>query len=145
MCGEVMQYLLAADAFRGLEAWVGLTYSQRIWSHHWLQDGREATHGPLPWLSKGCVLPSVPTLYQGPIKIIGYELLDSPGATGKAKRQPKAGLSLSSLTVFAKALRGGFRSCVGNACLNMQHMGGRCLSAKDFKDSALQIAKHCQA
>ncbi|CAE7237141.1 unnamed protein product [Symbiodinium pilosum] len=49
----VMQYLLSADAFRGLE------------------DGREATHGP--------------------IKIIGYELLDSAGVAAKrAKRRRRA-------------------------------------------------------
>eukprot|EP00439_Symbiodinium_sp_Y106_P014749 s6958_g2.t1 len=49
---EVMEYLLAADAFRGLE------------------DGREATHGP--------------------IKVIGYELLHSPAAVEKtAKKHSK--------------------------------------------------------
>lgn len=48
---EIMEYLLAADAFRGLE------------------DGREATHGP--------------------IKVIGYELLHSPGAADNTQKHSK--------------------------------------------------------
>ena len=87
---QIMEYLLAADAFRGLEA--RACGSENLLTLPCGSRGRSRGNARPRARSHSTMALQVAHIWlcPGPIKVIGYELLHSPGAADNTQKHSKA-------------------------------------------------------